>query len=93
MEVDSQMASHEETLAHLQQSADNCLNIHGAIQNAVQLSSDLLGSLQASLGNFTAYTEVAGYCQSVLSQLEASAQAMEQTKHAIDGLMARFHGA
>lgn len=88
-----EMATHEETLAQLEQGSQNCENIHGVIQNALQLATNLSELVQNSLGGTTAYDEVGGYCESVTNQLALSAQTVEQTKHAIDNLMVRFHGA
>ena len=86
------MASHEETLAQLQQGAEFCNNLHGVIQNALSMNSELRGVLQNALGNTGAYGEVAGYSEAVTGALEASAQATEQTKVTIESLMARFQG-
>ncbi|WP_232283761.1 hypothetical protein [Saccharomonospora cyanea] len=84
------MATHEETLAQLYQGVENCTNIHNAIQHALSMASGLSELLQNSLGGTGAYDEVGGYSESVLTQLELSAQTVEQTKHAIENLMVRF---
>lgn len=86
------MASHEETLALLQQGHARCGDLHGAVQNAVQIASELRTLLQNSLGNTEAYGSVAGPCEAVSSQLTAAAQAVAQTSQVIDGLMSRFQG-
>lgn len=86
------MASHEETLAQLQQSTAKCGELHGVIQNGMQMASELMGLLQNSLGSTDAYGAAAGPCQAVLAQLEAASQAVEQTSQIINGLMSRFQG-
>jgi hypothetical protein len=87
------MASHEETLGQLAAGKEKCAEIHGIVQNGMQMAGELLGLLQNALGNTAAYGEVAGPCQAVTGQLEAAAQAVEQTSLTIDGLIARFQGA
>ncbi len=84
------MATHEETLAQLYQGVESCTNIHNAIQHALSTASGLSELLRNSLGGTGAYDEVGGYSESVLTQLELSAQTVEQTKHAIENLMVRF---
>ncbi|ACU95296.1 hypothetical protein MINT15_18090 [Saccharomonospora viridis] len=84
------MATHEETLAQLYQGVEHCENIHNAIQHALLMATNLSESLQNSLGGTGAYDEVGGYSESVLTQLQLSAQTVEQTKQAIENLMARF---
>ncbi|CAM2986611.1 hypothetical protein SAXI111661_12055 [Saccharomonospora xinjiangensis] len=84
------MATHEETLAQLYLGVENCTNIHNAIQHALSMASGLSELLQNSLGGTGAYDEVGGYSESVRTQLELSAQTVEQAKHAIESLMVRF---
>ena len=86
------MASHEETLAGLQQGNTVCGNLHGVISNASQTASELRNILQNSLGNTESYGSVAGPCEAVITQLSAAAQAVAQTSQVIEGLMARFQG-
>ena len=86
------MASHEETLAGLQQGNDRCGTLHGIMQNASQTAAELRNGLQSSLGNTEAYGSVAGPCEAVITQLSAAAQAVAQTSQVIEQLMARFQG-
>ncbi|OQO90890.1 hypothetical protein [Saccharomonospora piscinae] len=84
------MPTHEDTLAQLYQGVESCTNIHNAIQHAHSMAANLSDVLRNSLGGTGAYDEVGGYSESVLTQLELSAQTVEQTRHAIETLMLRF---
>lgn len=86
------MASHEETLAGLQQGNAVCGTLHGVIQNASQTAAELRNLLQNSLGNTESYGSVAGPSEAVVTQLGAAAQAVAQTSQVIEGLMSRFQG-
>jgi methyl-accepting chemotaxis protein len=84
------VASHEETLAGLQQGNAQCGNLHGVVQNASQMAAELRTVLQHALGTTDAYGSVAGPCEALTTQLSAAAQTVAQISQSIDEMMARF---